>query len=181
MDRGESALSTVRNWLRSVYHVEQPPTARFRCPGVPSRQSAHFGFVPSSWQRGQCRPAIAAGSFALRLKNAAFRASPLSVASDAAVAATCSPSPIPALFGSRIALKINHLREATRIINLRGHPCDASCQKSPPDASQNLKPPPQPIEKEDLTTSRLTTPHTRTDASPGWGASPARGSRSPVC
>jgi hypothetical protein len=36
-------------------------------------QAAHFGFVPSSWQGGQCRPAIAARSVAFRLKNAAFR------------------------------------------------------------------------------------------------------------
>jgi hypothetical protein len=33
------------------------------------------------------------------------------------------------------------------------HPCDASCKKSPPDASQNLDPSPQPIEKGELATS----------------------------
>jgi hypothetical protein len=38
-------------------------------------------------------------------------------------------------------------------------PCDASCQKSPPDASQDLFPPPQPIEKEELKTRCLLTPH----------------------
>jgi hypothetical protein len=31
--------------------------------------------------------------------------------------------------------------------------CDASCKKVPPDASQNLDPPTQPIEKEELKTS----------------------------
>ena len=34
-------------------------------------------------------------------------------------------------------------------------PCDASCQKMPPDASQISAPPPQPIETEPLKTSRL--------------------------
>jgi hypothetical protein len=29
----------------------------------------------------------------------------------------------------------------------RPHPCDASCKKDPPDASHDLAPPPQPIEK----------------------------------
>ena len=33
------------------------------------------------------------------------------------------------------------------------HPCDASCKKVPPDASQISAPPPQPIEKERLKTS----------------------------
>jgi len=40
-----------------------------------------------------------------------------------------------------------------RIIAPPYHPCDASCQKSPPDASQNLEPPPYPIETKCLTTS----------------------------
>jgi hypothetical protein len=35
---------------------------------------------------------------------------------------------------------------------VRNHPRDASCKKLPPDASQNLDPPTQPIEKEELKT-----------------------------
>jgi hypothetical protein len=42
------------------------------------------------------------------------------------------------------------------------HPGDASCKKSPPDASPNLQPPPQLIEKKDLTTSSIIIPHTPT-------------------
>jgi hypothetical protein len=59
--------------LASFRISRAPAAARFRGPGVPSRQSAHFGFVPSSGQGGQCQPAIIASSVALRLKNAAFR------------------------------------------------------------------------------------------------------------
>lgn len=40
------------------------------------------------------------------------------------------------------------------------HPGDASCQKTPPDASPNFGPTPQPIEKQGLTTSRIKMPHT---------------------
>ena len=39
------------------------------------------------------------------------------------------------------------------ILRLPNHPGDASCEKVPPDASPNLAPPPQPIEKEWLKTS----------------------------
>jgi hypothetical protein len=60
---------------------------------------------------------------------------------------------MPTLASSGIELKFSHLRKATRIIELRNHPCDASCRKGPPDASQNFEPPPQPIEKEELKTS----------------------------
>jgi hypothetical protein len=60
------------------------------------------------------------------------------------------------------------------------HPCDASCQKGPPDASQNPEPRTQPIEKEELKTSRITTSHTGQDASQGWDAGPVWGSRSRV-
>jgi hypothetical protein len=96
-------------------------------------------------------------------------ASPLGVASDAMVPAGCprklmlfpAPGsrslapvvPIPALAGSPIALKIRHLPKGTRIVRLPNHPCDASCKKVPPDASQNLDPRTQPIEKEALKTS----------------------------
>jgi hypothetical protein len=37
--------------------------------------------------------------------------------------------------------------------SMKVHPCDASCKKVPPDASQNLGPPPQAIEKQGLETS----------------------------
>ena len=87
-------------------------TARFRAPGVPIRQSAHFGFVPPSAQGGQRRPAIAASSVAL---------SPL-------------------------------LSTSAGVFRPPGHPGDASCQKTPSDASPNLGQPPQPIEKEELIT-----------------------------
>ena len=39
------------------------------------------------------------------------------------------------------------------------HPCDASCKKSPPDASQNLDPHTQLIEKEWLKTPRIIISH----------------------
>jgi hypothetical protein len=59
----------------------------------------------------------------------------------------------PTLAGVRIQLKYRHLRKAPRIIGLRDRPCDASCKKVPPDASQNPDPPTQPIEIEELKTS----------------------------
>jgi hypothetical protein len=61
--------------------------------------------------------------------------------------------PIPAFAGSRIALKVRHLPKGTRIFRFPNHPCDASWKKVPPDASQNLDPRTQPIEKEELKTS----------------------------
>ena len=54
---------------------------------------------------------------------------------------------------SGINLKLIHLRKCTTTIGTPDHPCDASCRKGPPDASQNPGPPPQPKEKESLTTS----------------------------
>jgi hypothetical protein len=80
-------------------------------------------------------------------------ASPSGVASDAVVAAACQPSPVLTLATSRIQLELSRLRRDTRIVETPYHPCDASCQKSPQDASQNLEPPPHPIEKEELATS----------------------------
>ena len=41
------------------------------------------------------------------------------------------------------------------IARLPNHPGDASCKKVPQDASQISAPAPQPIEKEQLKTSRL--------------------------
>jgi hypothetical protein len=38
-------------------------------------------------------------------------------------------------------------------------PCDASCKKSLPDASQNRSRPPQPVEKEELKTRQIIIPH----------------------
>ncbi len=69
------------------------------------------------------------------------------------------PSPMPVLAASRIALQFSHLHERARVFELRTRPCDASCEKHPQDASQNPGPPPQPIEKAQLKTSCLTTPH----------------------
>jgi hypothetical protein len=96
-------------------------------------------------------------------------ASPLGVASNAVAAAGCPRNlmlfpapgpwppapivPIPAHARSRIALKVRHLPRGTRIFRLPNYPCDASCKKVPPDASQNLDPRTQPIEKEELKTS----------------------------
>jgi hypothetical protein len=57
------------------------------------------------------------------------------------------------LAGIRITFKFSHLHQATRIIELRSHPGDASCQKTSPHASPILTPPPQLIEKEALKTS----------------------------
>jgi hypothetical protein len=57
------------------------------------------------------------------------------------------------LADSGIELKFRRLHEGARIIELRADPGDASCQKSPPDASPNFDVPPQPTEKEELVTS----------------------------
>jgi hypothetical protein len=57
------------------------------------------------------------------------------------------------LADSRIELKFRRLGGGARIIELRDDPCDASCQKALPDASQILDPPPQPTENEELVTS----------------------------
>jgi len=56
------------------------------------------------------------------------------------------------LSDTRIELKFKRLGGGARIIELSDDPCDASCEKTPPDASQTLDPPPQPTEKEELTT-----------------------------
>jgi hypothetical protein len=56
---------------------------------------------------------------------------------------------------------LDPLDPLSAIVHLRNHPCDASCKKMPPDASQIFAPPPQPIEKEALKTSRIKIPHTR--------------------
>jgi len=61
--------------------------------------------------------------------------------------------PIPALAASGIALKDRHLQRGSRIVRLPNDPCDASCKKMPPDASQNLDQATQHIEKEALKTS----------------------------
>jgi hypothetical protein len=72
-------------------------------------------------------------------------ASPSRVASDAVVAARV-PARADAVSGPRPLAP-------------GPHPCDASCRKSPPDASHNLEPPPQPIEKQELTASQIKIPH----------------------
>jgi hypothetical protein len=63
-------------------------------------------------------------------------ASPFGAASAAVVAAGCQPTLM--LFPSPAPWPPS---------------CDASYKKVPPDASQNLDPPTQPIEKEELKTS----------------------------
>lgn len=78
--------------------------------------------------------------------------SPFGVSSDAVVAASCQPRPMSTFAGSRIALQFRHLHERARIIEIAIRPGDASCEKDPPDASPNLDPSPQPIEKEELAT-----------------------------
>jgi len=79
-------------------------------------------------------------------------ASLLGVAPDAVLAAGCPARSIPALAGSRIGLKLRNLQKCTRILRLPKHPFDASCKKVPPDASRNLGPRGQTIEKEELKT-----------------------------
>ena len=61
--------------------------------------------------------------------------------------------PTPPLADTRIQLKLRHLHKGARIIALPAPPGDASCKKSPQDASPNLTPPPQLIEKQELKTS----------------------------
>jgi hypothetical protein len=77
----------------------------------------------------------------------------------AAVSAGCQPRPILVPVGSGIPLKLRHLRKGIRIVEPPDHPGDASCKKGPPDASPNLEPPSQPIEKEELATSSIINPH----------------------
>ena len=60
--------------------------------------------------------------------------------------------PSPTLADRRIQLKLRHLHKGSRIIALLHPPCDASYKKTPQDASQNLRPHPQPIETEELKT-----------------------------
>jgi len=55
------------------------------------------------------------------------------------------------LADSGIELKFRRLGGGAKIIELSDDPCDASCEKVPPDASQNPDPPPQPTETEQLT------------------------------
>ena len=62
-------------------------------------------------------------------------------------------NPIPPRAATRIALQFSHLHERARVFELRTRPCDASCEKYPQDASQNLAPAPQTIETEQLKTS----------------------------
>jgi hypothetical protein len=50
-----------------------------------------------------------------------------------------------------IELKFRRLGGGARIIEISDDPCDALCEKVPPGASQNLDPPPQPTETEQLT------------------------------
>jgi hypothetical protein len=83
-------------------------------------------------------------------------ASPSGAASNAVVAAGCPaqadavsvprpPAPVvptPTLSGIRIRLKFSHLHKGARIIELSGHPGDASFEKVPQDASPNRAPPP---------------------------------------
>jgi hypothetical protein len=59
-------------------------------------------------------------------------------------------------------------------LTLPGLPCDASCPKTPPDASQNFAPRTQPLETEDLKTSQMTTPHTPTRCVTGCVRVPPR-------
>ena len=62
--------------------------------------------------------------------------------------------------GSGIGLKFKALTQTHQNHRAPCHPGDASCKKSPPDASPNLEPIPQPIEKRALKMPRLRTPHT---------------------
>ena len=55
---------------------------------------------------------------------------------------------VPTLPGSRIQLSVKGVTH-------RNHPGDASCQKSPPDASPNLATRTQPNENKQLKTSLL--------------------------
>jgi hypothetical protein len=196
-----------RNWLCSVSRVgppqrdSAPSRSCLRGPGVPSRQSIHFGFVLSSWQGGQCRPPFSARSVFLRLKkpknrkhaygfarrNPLFstarqtkRESILTVRSvprkNTAFAQSGTLPAFRAILNrlepgaSRGGLLLAQIQanarrqrypietqgaytKPTRIIDPRDPPCDASCKKGPPDASQNLRPPPQPMEKKELIAS----------------------------
>ena len=66
---------------------------------------------------------------------------------------TASASP----FGAALAAVAAAGRQPTLMLFSSPAPwppsCDASCKKVPPDASQNLDPSTQPIEKEELKTS----------------------------
>jgi hypothetical protein len=64
-----------------------------------------------------------------------------------AVSGPRPPVLLPALTGYRIQLKYRRLHKDAHIFGLRDHPGDTSCEKVPPDASPNLVPTLQPIEK----------------------------------
>jgi hypothetical protein len=68
------------------------------------------------------------------------------------------PRPKPTLAETRIALQFRYLQEPACVIELRIRPGDASCEKSPPDASPKLDAPPQPVGTEELKTSQIKTP-----------------------
>ena len=74
--------------------------------------------------------------------------------------------PVPTLPDIRISLNLQALTQRNSV-------CDASCQKSSSDASQNLDPPPQPNENEQLKTSLLKLPHTPTRCVTRAGCLPA--------
>jgi hypothetical protein len=86
---------------------------------------------------------------------------------------------LPKHAGSRTKLNSQHLPEGTRIAGPPHRPGDASCQKCPQDASPNSDPHTQPVEKEELKTSRLKISHSGQDASPAWAVGPVWGSRFP--
>jgi hypothetical protein len=68
------------------------------------------------------------------------------------------PAPLPASPALVCYTRIRENQCCPQSLGHRGvtgpwpHPCDASCKKTPSDASQNLAPPPQPTEKEELKT-----------------------------
>ena len=83
--------------------------------------ATEFGFVPHLASSGRIGPFP---------ENRRILASFRLTASRAFYA---TPKPT----GIRIQLNLSHLPEGTRIAGLPDHPCDASCGKTPPDASQN--------------------------------------------
>jgi hypothetical protein len=135
-------------------------SARFRGPGVPGRQSA----LLASFRPPASRALYAILSNRLEVEAQhnypGWRLAPCGVVCRGGGPGACTVPGRPRR--NPYPVEIEDLHTGVRTIGPRDPPCDASCQKGPPDASQNPEPRTQPIEKEELKRSCITTSHTRT-------------------
>jgi hypothetical protein len=127
---GGIRLVTIRIWLHSASRVGQPPRP---VSGVPASPAASQRILASFRHPGK------AVSVSQRLP-------PSQLLSGSKMPPSASMHTV--LHGE--VLYFQHRQPQFRSPD---HPGDASCQKTPPDASPNRDPPPQLIEKEELKTS----------------------------